>query len=108
MSAKAGDYHKRLTEFMTDYVFPAEADYDKYREEAGPHDHTVPPVIEELKIKAKAAGLWNLFLPAESGLTNLDYAPLAELTGWSGDRTRGAQLRGTRHRQHGDPAPVRH
>ena len=83
MSAKASDYHKRLTEFMTDYVFPAEADYDKYREEAGPHDHTVPPVIEELKIKARAAGLWNLFLPAESGLTNLDYAPLAELTGWS-------------------------
>jgi acyl-CoA dehydrogenase len=83
MSTKASDYHKRLTEFMTDYVFPAEADYDKYREEAGPNDHTVPPVIEELKIKARAAGLWNLFLPAESGLTNLDYAPLAELTGWS-------------------------
>ena len=83
MSAKASDYHKRLTEFMTDYVFPAEAEYDKYREEAGPNDHTVPPVIEELKIKARAAGLWNLFLPAESGLTNLDYAPLAELTGWS-------------------------
>jgi acyl-CoA dehydrogenase len=82
MSAKASDYHKRLTEFMTDYVFPAEADYDKYREEAGPNDHTVPPVIEELKIKARAAGLWNLFLPAESGLTNLEYAPLAELTGW--------------------------
>ena len=83
MSAKASDYHKRLTEFMTDYVFPAEAEYDKYREEAGPNDHTVPPIIEELKTKAKAAGLWNLFLPAESGLTNLEYAPLAELTGWS-------------------------
>ena len=83
MSAKASDYHKRLSEFITDYVFPAEADYDKYREEVGPHDHTVPPVIEELKIKAKAAGLWNLFLPSESGLTNLEYAPLAELTGWS-------------------------
>jgi acyl-CoA dehydrogenase len=83
MSAKATDYHKRLSEFITDYVFPAEAEYDKYREEAGPHDHTVPPVIEELKVKAKAAGLWNLFLPSESGLTNLEYAPLAELTGWS-------------------------
>ena len=53
MSAKASDYHKRLTEFMAEYVFPAEADYDKYREEAGPNDHTVPPVIEELKVKAK-------------------------------------------------------
>lgn len=83
MSAKASDYHKRLSEFITDYVFPAEAEYDKYREEAGPNDHTVPPVIEELKTKAKAAGLWNLFLPSESGLSNLDYASLAELTGWS-------------------------
>ena len=83
MSAKASDYHKRLSDFITEYVFPAEAEYDRYRDEAGPNDHTVPPIIEELKTKAKAAGLWNLFLPAESGLTNLDYAPLAELTGWS-------------------------
>src|SRR5947209_1570599 len=66
-----------------DYAFAAEAEYDRYRHEAGGGDHTVPPIIEELKTKAKAAGLWNLFLPAESGLTNLDYAPLAELTGWS-------------------------
>jgi acyl-CoA dehydrogenase len=83
MSAKASDYHKRLSEFIIDHVFPAEAEYDHYREQAGPNDHTVPPVIEDLKVKAKAAGLWNLFLPSESGLTNLDYAPLAELTGWS-------------------------
>ena len=83
MSAKSSDYHKRLSEFMTEYVFPAEAEYDRYREEAGPHDHTVPPVVEELKARAKERGLWNLFLPAESGLTNVDYAPLAELTGWS-------------------------
>lgn len=83
MSAKASDYHKRLSDFMTEHVFPAEADYDTYRREAGPNDFTVPPVIEELKAKAKEQGLWNLFLPAESGLTNLEYAPLAELTGWS-------------------------
>jgi acyl-CoA dehydrogenase len=83
MSAKAADYHKRLTEFMTDHVLPAETAYGDYRREAGPEDHTVPPVVEELKIKARAAGLWNLFLPAESGLTYLEYAPLAELTGWS-------------------------
>jgi acyl-CoA dehydrogenase len=83
MSAKASDYHKRLSAFMTEFVFPAEADYDRYREEAGPQDHTVPAIIEELKTKAKERGLWNLFLPAESGLTNLEYAPLAELTGWS-------------------------
>ena len=83
MSAKAQDYHKRLTAFMTDFVFPAEEAYDRYRQEAGPDDHTVPPVIEELKGLAKERGLWNLFLPAVSGLSNLEYAPLAELTGWS-------------------------
>ncbi|OBB48605.1 acyl-CoA dehydrogenase [Mycobacterium sp. 1164985.4] len=83
MSAKAADYHQRLSEFMTEFVFPAEAEYDRYREEAGPKDHTVPPIVEDLKKLAKDRGLWNLFLPAESGLTNLEYAQLAELTGWS-------------------------
>ena len=83
MSAKAQDHHKRLTEFMTEFVFPAEAEYDRYREEAGPKDHTVPPVVEELKPKAKERALWNLFLPSLSGLSNLEYAPLAELSGWS-------------------------
>lgn len=83
MSAKGADYHKRLTEFMVEHVFPAEKVYDEYREAAGPGDFTVPPVVEELKILAKKQGLWNLFLPPESGLTNLEYAPLAELTGWS-------------------------
>ena len=68
---------------MTEFVFPAEASYDEYRREAGPDDHTVPPVVEELKALAKERGLWNLFLPSISGLTNLEYAPLAELTGWS-------------------------
>jgi acyl-CoA dehydrogenase len=82
-SAKAEDYHKRLTEFMVEHVFPAEESYDAYRAQAGPGDFTVPPVVEELKKLAKAHGLWNLFLPAESGLTNLEYSPLAELTGWS-------------------------
>ncbi len=83
MSAKGADYHKRLTEFMVEEVFPAEKFYDEYRAAAGPGDFTVPPVVEELKVKAKQRGLWNLFLPAESGLTNLEYAPLAELSGWS-------------------------
>ena len=83
MSAKGADYHKRLTEFMVEHVFPAEKSYDEYRAAAGPQDFTVPPVVEELKVLAKKQGLWNLFLPAESGLTNLEYAPLAELTGWS-------------------------
>jgi acyl-CoA dehydrogenase len=83
MSAKAQDYHQRLTDFMTEFVFPAEHSYDQYRLQAGPADHTVPPVVEELKKLARDRGLWNLFLPSESGLTNLEYAPLAELSGWS-------------------------
>jgi acyl-CoA dehydrogenase len=83
MSAKAQDYHQRLTDFMTEFVFPAEHSYDQYRLAAGPADHTVPPVVEELKKLARDRGLWNLFLPSESGLTNLEYAPLAELSGWS-------------------------
>lgn len=83
MSAKALDYHQRLTEFMTEHVFPAEAEYHRYREEAGPRDHTVPPVVEDLKKLAKDRGLWNLFLPSISGLSNLEYAELAELSGWS-------------------------
>jgi acyl-CoA dehydrogenase len=83
MSAKAQDFHDRLAEFMTEFVFPAEKDYEAYRHEKGPDDHTVPPVIEDLKKLARDRGLWNLFLPSESGLTNLEYAPLAELTGWS-------------------------
>lgn len=85
MSAKAQDYHKRLTDFMVEHVFPAEAEYDRYREEAGPKDHTVPPIVEDLKKIAKERGLWNLFLPSISGLTNLEYAPLAELSGWSAE-----------------------
>ncbi|TAM64474.1 acyl-CoA dehydrogenase family protein [Mycobacterium sp.] len=83
MSAKAADYHKRLTDFMVEYVFPAEKPYDEHRAAAGSHDHSVPPVVEELKALAKERGLWNLFLPPLSGLTNVEYVPLAELSGWS-------------------------
>jgi len=83
MSAKAADYHKRLTEFMVEQVLPAEKSYDEYRAAAGPGDFTVPPVVEELKRTARDRGLWNLFLPSVSGLTNLEYAPLAEVSGWS-------------------------
>ncbi|GJF08241.1 acyl-CoA dehydrogenase [Mycolicibacterium cyprinidarum] len=83
MSAKGQDYHDRLADFMTELVFPAEVQYERYRADAGPDDHTVPPIVEDLKVAARERGLWNLFLPAESGLTNVEYAPLAELSGWS-------------------------
>jgi len=83
LSPKAEDYRARLQAFMDERVFPAEHLYEEYRREKGPQDHTVPPVVEELKVEARERGLWNLFLPDVSGLTNLEYATLAEVTGWS-------------------------
>src|SRR3954469_21516616 len=73
----------RLSEFMDSHVYPAEPIYAEQRERAGRTDHTVPPIVEELKVEARKRDLWNLFLPDISGLTNLDYAPLAEVTGRS-------------------------
>lgn len=75
----------RMWRFLNDRVLPAEAEYDAYRLAAGPADHTVPPIVEVLKSEARAQGLWNLFLPDISGLSNVDYAPLAEISGWSVD-----------------------
>jgi acyl-CoA dehydrogenase len=74
-----------MAEFMIRRVFPAEAVYEAQRTAAGPDDHSVPPVVEELKTEARRRGLWNLFLPAESGLSQLEYAVVAELSGWSQD-----------------------
>jgi acyl-CoA dehydrogenase len=82
-SDKAKDYLGRLQAFMDERVLPAEAEYEAYRQEKGYGDHTLPPVVEELKAEARSRGLWNLFLPDVSGLSNLDYASLAEVTGWS-------------------------
>ncbi|HEY0451276.1 acyl-CoA dehydrogenase family protein [Actinophytocola sp.] len=74
-----------MVAFMRERVLPAESGYLAHRKAAGPDGHAVPPVVEELKKQAKADGLWNLFLPSESGLTQLEYAPIAELSGWSLD-----------------------
>lgn len=81
--ARVRELGGKLWTFLQERVIPAEAEYDAYREQAGRDDHTVPPVIEDLKREARALGLWNLFLPAESGLGQLQYAPLAEISGWS-------------------------
>jgi acyl-CoA dehydrogenase len=79
-SDRALQLEKELRAFLDDEVLPAEAAYLQHvHEQPG----TVPPVVEELKTKARDRGLWNLFLPAESGLSQLEYAALAELTGWS-------------------------
>ncbi|MFI0981598.1 acyl-CoA dehydrogenase family protein [Streptomyces sp. NPDC021093] len=83
--ARTEELRGRLLAFMDAYVYPAEAVAHEQRARlASPWD--TPPVVEELKAEARRQGLWNLFLPdAEhgAGLTNLQYAPLAEITGRS-------------------------
>ena len=82
-SERVKNLHKQVSDFMDAEVFPNEALFEEQIRESGdPHHH--PQIVEDLKAKAKSAGLWNLFLPdAEwgAGLTNLEYAPLAELMG---------------------------
>ena len=85
LSAKAQEYSANMWEFLNTRVLPSEAEYDNYRAAAGSDDHTLPPIVEVLKTEARARGLWNLFLPSQSGLSNAEYAPLAEISGWSMD-----------------------
>lgn len=80
-SARVTELSEELWSFMREHVLPAEKEWDAYLAEHGAHEH--PPVMEELKREARARGLWNLFLPRLSGLTHLEYASLAEITGWS-------------------------
>jgi acyl-CoA dehydrogenase len=78
------DLRARIEAFMAEHIYPNEARYYAETAELGPWK--VQPVVEELKPKARAAGLWNLFLPDSdhgAGLNNLDYAPLCEVMGRS-------------------------
>ena len=78
-SAKSVELQNRLSSFMDEHIYPNEA---AYATEIKTGDRWQPlQLIEDLKSKAMAAGLWNLFLPSVSGLTNLEYAPLAEIMG---------------------------
>ena len=88
LSPKATEYAAKLQAFMESEIFPAEAIYHAQRDEffAAGTPHKLPLIIEELKVKARRLGLWNLFLPhLEHGLSVTDYATLAEITGWSPD-----------------------
>jgi acyl-CoA dehydrogenase len=83
-SDKVKDLQKRVAAFMDEHIYPNEARYHEHT--LGPNRWQPVPVVEELKPKARAAGLWNLFLPESdrgAGLTNLEYAPLCEIMGRS-------------------------
>ena len=81
-SPKVKDLQKRFVLFMHEHVYPNET---RYRQQIADGDRWQPvPIIEELKPKARAAGLWNLFLPESehgAGLSNVEYAPLCEIMG---------------------------
>jgi acyl-CoA dehydrogenase len=84
-SQRCSEFKERLSSFMDEHVYPAEAVYERQMRESGDLHHQ-PQVMEELKVRAREAGLWNMFLPdAEygAGLSNSDYAPLAEILGRS-------------------------
>ena len=91
LSAKTTEYATKLQAFMEAEVFPAESVYEPQRAQlaAAGKPHGLPAVVEELKVKARALGLWNLFLPhshdPHHGLSVVEYATLAEITGWSPD-----------------------
>jgi len=83
-SPKVKDLQERLNAFMDRFVYPAEPVYYKQIQDFGTNRWQVVQVVEDLKAKAKDAGLWNLFLPEShrgAGLTNLEYAPLCEIMG---------------------------
>lgn len=84
ISSRVLDLKARLEAFMDEHIYPNESRYFQESEECGPW--SVQPVIEELKVLARAQGLWNLFLPDSeggAGLTNFEYAPLCEVMGRS-------------------------
>jgi acyl-CoA dehydrogenase len=84
-SQRCSEFKERLSAFMDEHVYPAEALYGRQLRESG-NPHHQPQIMEELKTRAREAGMWNMFLPdAEhgAGLSNSDYAPLAEVLGRS-------------------------
>ena len=84
-SQRCTEFKERLTAFMDEHIYPAEDVYERQMQESGDPHHQ-PAIMEELKIRAREAGLWNMFLPDPddgAGLSNADYAPLAEILGRS-------------------------
>ncbi len=84
-STRCNEFKERLSAFMDEHVYPAEGIYERQLHDSGDPHHQ-PAIMEELKVRAREAGLWNMFLPDASlgaGLSNSDYAPLAEILGRS-------------------------
>jgi len=82
-SARSLALKNQLQDFMDEHIYPAEAAFNEHMSTTD-NIWAPPPLLTELKAKARAVGLWNLFLPAdhyEDGLSNIDYAPLAEVMG---------------------------
>jgi len=83
-SPKALDLQRRLTAFMNEYIYPNEARFHQEIAVSGKERWQPTAIVEKLKPKARAAGLWNLFLPESeygAGLSNVEYAPLCEIMG---------------------------
>src|SRR3954463_16783545 len=83
LSARAEEVCGRLWDFMRDQVFRAEHVCAGGRPPRGHDNHDPPPVLEDLKAEARKRGLWNLFHHELGGLSNLEYASVAEIMGWS-------------------------
>jgi acyl-CoA dehydrogenase len=84
-SQRCSEFKERLEAFMDEHIYPAEELYERQLRESGDPHHQ-PQIMEELKVRARDAGLWNMFLPDDehgAGLSNSDYAPLAEILGHS-------------------------
>ncbi len=84
-STRAAELHAQVAEFVQDSVLPRELELAEWHRKVGHEDHSKPPVLADLTREARSRGLWNLFLPHESGLTQREYASIAELSGWSND-----------------------
>jgi len=114
MSARQKQWLERVQAFMNKHARPAVQIYDKQDAE-GPRWKVIP-VIEELKAKAKAEGLWNMFMPPSeheddeffgAGLTNLEYALLSEEMGRISWASEVFNCSAPRYRQHGSADPLR-
>ena len=114
-SDRSKELLEKLNKFMDEVIYPAEPVYEEQMEKAKDR-WQLPAVLEECKAEAKKRGLWNMFLPADRDTRRharhdgpLQPRICADLrsAGPLGDRLRGGQLLGARHRQHGSVRPLR-